>query len=86
MLTLITRLFKDKRYNTKNAQLICTLHCTDLLEDELTQKSEIAIVSKTKKKGTKITKLSEFEDLEDISDYRKHYLLGDFSGIPQAYI
>lgn len=86
LLTLITRLFKDKRYNTKNAQLICTLHCTDLLEDELTQKSEIAIVSKTKKKGTKITKLSEFEDLEDISDYRKHYLLGDFSGIPQAYI
>lgn len=86
LLIQFVRLFKDKRYNRKNAQLIFTLHAAELLEDDLIRKSEIAIVSKTKKIGSTIKRLSEFKDLRNALDFRKRYLQGEFQGIPQAYI
>jgi len=86
LLIQLTRLFKDKRYNKNNAQLIFTLHCTDLLEDELIRKSEIGIVSKNKKEGSTFIKLSKFKNLRNALDFRKRYLMGEFAGIPYAYI
>ena len=86
LLIQLYRLFKDKRYNRNKAQMIFTLHCTDLLEDELLRKSEVGIVTKTKKQGSLLTRLSEYDNLRNILDFRKRYLDGEFSGIPYAYI
>lgn len=86
LLIQLVKLFKDKRYNKNNAQLIFTLHCTDLLEDDLIRKSEVGIVSKTKKSGSTFSRLSEIKDLRNVLDFRKRYLMGEFSGIPHAYI
>ncbi len=86
LLIQIVKLFKDKRYNKKNAQLIFTSHCSDLLEDDLIRKSEVGIVTKTKENGSKLIKLSDFKDLKNVVDFRKRYLIGEFSGIPHAYI
>ena len=86
LLIQITRLFKDKRYNKKGAQLIFTLHCTDLLEDELVRKSEIGIVTKNKNDGSTFLKLSAFKNLRNALDFRKKYLAGEFNGIPYPYI
>lgn len=86
LLIQITRLFKDKRYNKKGAQLVFTLHCTDLLEDELVRKSEIGIVTKNKNDGSTFLKLSGFKNLRNTLDFRKRYLAGEFNGIPYPYI
>jgi AAA15 family ATPase/GTPase len=82
----VVKLFKDKRYNKNNAQLIFTAHNTDLLEDDDVRVSEIGIVSKTASTGTTVTRLSDFEGIRNVLDFRRQYLSGTFSGIPFPYI
>jgi len=82
----IVRLFKDKRYNAKGAQLIFTAHNTDLLEAEILRVSEVGIVSKNLKHGTTLTRLSEFDGIRNVLNFRKKYLNGEFAGIPFPYI
>jgi AAA15 family ATPase/GTPase len=82
----IVKLFKDKRYNTKNAQLIFTAHNTDLLDSDILRVSEIGFINKTLKKGTTIQRLVEFANIRNISNFRKRYLQGEFNAIPFPYL
>ncbi len=86
LLVEIVRLFKDKSYNTKGAQLIFTAHNTDILDNDLMRVSEIGIINKNVKDGTSIKRLSEFNGVRNVSNFRKQYLEGLFSGIPYPYI
>ena len=82
----IVRMFKDKRYNTSNAQLIFTTHNTDIMEQDMMRVSEIGIVTKTLKKGTVFKRVSDIEGVRNVTNFRKQYLDGTFSGIPHSYI
>jgi AAA15 family ATPase/GTPase len=90
----IIELFKDSNYNKKQAQLIFTTHCTDILEMDILRISEIATVTKTLNNGTTISRISDFKDSKDsglekirnTTDFRKLYLQGAFRGIPYPYI
>lgn len=84
VLSVLVSLFSDKRYNKNGAQLLCTCHNTDLLDAPFLTQDEIAIVDKTRKKGTMIKRLSEIE-IEG-KNFRKEYLAGLYSGIPFPYI
>lgn len=84
VLSVLVSLFSDKRYNQSGAQLLCTCHNTDLLDAPFLTQEEIAIVDKTRKKGTLIKRLSEIE-IEG-RDFRKEYLAGLYSGIPFPYV
>ncbi len=86
LLKQLIRLFKDKRYNKNNAQLIFTTHTTDVLDDDIIRISEVGIVSKTLKSGTTLKRLSDFEDVRNVNNFRKQYLEGRFSGIPLSYV
>lgn len=86
ILPMIIGLFKDKRYNTKNAQLICTTHNTDLLDNHLLRVSEVGIVCKTLQSGSCIRRLSQIEGVRNVNNFRKQYLEGLYSGIPFPYI
>lgn len=86
LLTEVIRLFKDKRYNTNNAQLIFTAHNTDILDADLLRVSEVAVVKKNIKEGTVLTRVSAFEGIRNVTNFRKQYLNGAFSGIPHPYI
>ncbi len=86
LLAELLRLFKDKRYNKHNAQLIFTTHNTDVMDHELMRVSEIGIVNKTKKYGSRIVRISDFDDTRNVTRFRKQYLSGTFSGIPFPYI
>ncbi len=82
----IIKMFKSKRYNKNNAQLIFTAHNTDILDDEILRVSEIAFTSKKIEKGTIIRKASSFKDVRNTDNFRKRYLNGEFSSIPFPYI
>lgn len=84
VLSVLVSLFSDKRYNKSGAQLLCTCHNTDLLDASFLNREEVAIVDKTRKKGTLIKRLSEIEI--DGKDFRKEYLAGLYSGIPFPYV
>ena len=82
----VVRMFKDRRYNTSNAQLVFTTHNTDIMEQDMMRVSEIGIVSRTLKRGTTFRRVSDFEGVRNVTNFRKQYLDGNFSGIPHPYI
>lgn len=82
----LVKLFKDKRYNTKNAQLVFTTHNTDILDNDLLRISEIGIINKTLKSGSTIKRVSDFKDVRNVTNFRKQYLHGTYTGIPFPYI
>ena len=79
-------LFQQRKRNTKNAQLVFTTHCTDLLDDEILRLSEIGIVTKNAALGTKVRRLCDLrrdgEDIRNVSNFRRRYLDGFYSGVP----
>ena len=82
----IVQMFTNKRYNTKNAQLIFSAHNTDLLDADILRISEIGFVNKTTRKGSTIRRLVEFSDVRNVTNFRKRYLSGEFDGIPFPYL
>jgi hypothetical protein len=82
----IIRLFKEKRYNTANAQLVFSAHNTDLLDRELLRVSEVGIVNKNLKHGSVLKRLCDFEGVRNVTNFRKQYLEGRFAGIPFPYL
>lgn len=86
LLIEIVRMFKDKRYNQKNAQLIFTAHNTDVLDDDLMRISEVGVVNKTEKTGSTMKRISDFDGKRNVNNFRKQYLDGLFSGVPYPYI
>lgn len=85
LLQSLLRIFKDKEYNTNGAQIVSTLHNTDILDDDIYKKSEFSFVNKNLKSGTSIKRLSDFTEVRNELDFRKRYLNGLFSGIPYPY-
>ncbi len=86
----LIKLFKDKDYNKNKAQLIFTCHLTDVLENQLLRKSEVAILTKTLQKGTIIKRISDIskdeKEIRNAYDFRRLYLEDAFGGLPYAYI
>lgn len=86
LLIELVRLFKDRRYNRKGAQLVFTVHNTDILDANLLRVSEVGIISKTLEEGSMLSRISDFKGVGNIENFRKQYLTGSFSGIPFPYI
>lgn len=86
VLSTIVSLFLDRRYNKRNAQLICSLHNTDLMEAPSVTSNEIAIFEKTKKNGSLLTPLSSLTEEKDTKKIRRLYLEGRLTGVPFPYI
>ena len=82
----VLSLFQQRERNKNRAQLIFTTHCTDLLDDEILRLSEIGIVLKNVKLGTKVKRLCDFRkegtDIRNVTNFRNRYLEGFYSGVP----
>jgi len=85
VLATLVKMFKSSKYNKSNAQLILTLHTTDILEDKTFKISDFYFVNKSKKKGTYITRLSDFEGVRNEMNFRDRYLRGEYFGIPYTF-
>jgi len=91
LLREIVQMFKSRRHNTGNTQMIFTTHTTDILEDSILRPSEITLVRKTRKWGTLAKRLVEMKnedglDIRNVTNFRKQYLDGFYSGIPHPAI
>lgn len=85
LLSLI-KLFKSKRYNRKNAQLIFTAHDPTPLDGDLLRVSEVGIVDKSTVAGTSFRRLCDYKGMRNVANFRKQYLSGVYSGVPFPYI
>lgn len=82
VLRALVRLFTDKAYNTNNAQLVITVHNTELLDDDDLRVSEVGIVRKNLENGTQLCRLCDFQGVRNVKNFRLGYLNGYFAGIP----
>lgn len=86
----ILRLFKDVRFNKKNAHLVFTTHMTDLLDDNMLRMSEVYFVQKNLRVGTKLKRLVDLRDdegrLRNVTNFRKQYLDGLYNAIPHPVL
>lgn len=82
----LIRLFKEKRINEKGAQLIFTIHNTDLLATDLLGLSEVGIVSQRGFDGSTVIRLVDIPELRNSDEFRRRYLRGEFGGIPFPYV
>ena len=85
LLIQLVRLFKEKRLNDQ-AQLIFTVHNTDLLASDLLSMYEIGIIRYDKKNGSSFSTLADNHDIKPGDNIRQLYIDGYFGGIPFPYV
>ncbi len=85
VLRVLVYLFISKEYNEKGAQLIASMHNTDILDAPYIRPDEIAIFEKTQRMGSVIERLCD-KGVTGSRSLRRRYLEGSFSGIPFPYI
>ncbi|MBQ8294640.1 MAG: AAA family ATPase [Alphaproteobacteria bacterium] len=73
--------FKYKNLNKNGAQLIATLHTTDILENKIYKTDEFAFVNKNKKNGSVLVRLSSIEKRNEVN-FRDRYVSGMYRGQP----
>ena len=78
----IVNMYKDKKINKNNAQLIYTAHSTFMFNNADLRRDQIYLVDKDKSGKSHLYSLSEFRNLRADSDYEKKYLTGQFGAIP----
>ena len=81
----IINMYKDKKINKKNAQIIYTAHSTYLLNSDSLRRDEIYLVEKNNSGESTLFSLSEFRNLRADADYEKKYLTGEFGAIPYNF-
>ena len=78
----IIKKFYDAEINTKNAQLICNTHDTNLLNLDIFRRDEIWFTERNNATAsTEMYALSDFSPRKD-ENIEKAYLLGRYGGIP----
>ncbi|MCQ2366661.1 MAG: ATP-binding protein [Akkermansia sp.] len=82
VLKALVRLFTDKAYNPNNAQLVFTVHNTELLDDDDLRVSEVGVVRKNLEQGAQLCRLCDFQGVRNVKNFRLGYLNGYFAGIP----
>ncbi|MEG0909746.1 MAG: ATP-binding protein [Bacilli bacterium] len=82
LLKKIVNMYKDKKLNKMNAQLIYTTHSTFLFNSNDLRRDQIYLVEKNVLGESILYSLSEFKKLRMDADYEKKYLSGQFGGIP----
>lgn len=77
----IVRMFHDKHYNPKNAQLIFVTHDTNLLDNNFFRRDQIWFMEKSNYGATDLYSLVDFKVRNDAS-FEKDYIAGKYGGVP----
>lgn len=86
LLPQLVKLFTFRDFNEQGAQLLFTVHNTELLAADDLSISEIALVSQNGFAGTKVRRLSSFHDVRNVNDFRRRYIMGHYDAVPAAFI
>lgn len=79
---LIVDIFRNKRINKNNAQLIFTTHDVNLLDQNTIRKDQVWFTEKNMRGESEIYTLSDFSDVREETLFAKWYLNNKFGGVP----
>lgn len=78
----IVNMFRNKRINRHNAQLILTTHDISLLDQNDIRKDQIWFTSKDQYGVSELYSLSDFEDVREETPFAKWYVNNKFGAMP----
>lgn len=79
---LIVDIFRNKRINKNNAQLIFTTHDVNLLDQDTIRRDQVWFTEKNNRGESEIYSLSDFSDVREETLFAKWYLNNKFGGVP----
>jgi hypothetical protein len=79
---MIVDLFRNKRINHNNAQLIFTTHDVNLLDQNTIRKDQVWFTGKDKCGVSELFSLSDFDDVREDTPFAKWYINNKFGGVP----
>ncbi len=79
--------FKQKRLNPNCAQLFFTTHMTDILDDQILALPEVALLTKTLRRGTQMIRVSDLKRdpdnaIRSLKTFKDNYMAGYYRGVP----
>ena len=78
----IIGLYNSEHTNPLHAQLICTTHCVNLIENKV-RRDQVWVIDKDKYGQSKITRVSDSLGIRTSDNIAHKYLQGAFGGIPK---
>ena len=78
----LIRLFRDKRINRNQAQLIFTAHDTSLLSQSILRRDQVWLTHKAKEGATDLYSLWDYKTPRTVENIRKGYLSGRYGAVP----
>lgn len=80
--SFILDIYRNKRINKKNAQLILTTHDINLLNEDCLRKDQVWFTEKSDKGVSELYSLSDFEGVREDTAFAKWYMANKFGAVP----
>lgn len=80
--SFILDIYRNKRINKKNAQLILTTHDINLLNEDFLRKDQVWFTGKSDKGVSELYSLSDFEGVREDTAFAKWYMANKFGAVP----
>lgn len=80
--SFILDIYRNKRINKKNAQLILTTHDIDLLDENYLRRDQVWFTEKSDKGISELYSLSDFEGVREDTAFAKWYKANKFGAVP----
>lgn len=80
--SFILDLYRNKRINKKNAQLIITTHDINLLNENYIRKDQVWFCEKTDDGASELFSLADFEGVREDTQFAKWYMARKFGALP----
>lgn len=80
--SFILDIYRNKRINKKNAQLILTTHDINLLNEDCLRKDQVWFTEKSEKGVSELYSLSDFEGVREDTAFAKWYMANKFGAVP----
>lgn len=80
--SFILDIYRNKRINKKNAQLILTTHDINLLNEDNLRRDQVWFTEKSDKGISELYSLSDFEGVREDTAFAKWYMANKFGAVP----
>lgn len=80
--SFILDLYKNKRINKKNAQLIITTHDINLLDENYLRKDQVWFCEKSDEGASELFSLADFEGVREDTPFAEWYMANKFGALP----
>ncbi len=81
--SFLVDLYRNRRINKNNAQLIITTHDINLLDERCIRRDQVWFTEKSEDGSSELFSLSDFEGVREDTPFARWYMANKFGGVPR---